>query len=74
MDTVSFLFESKRSMSKTWLLGLTVRGYATVSLALYCFGGALVSSTQVPAGKGANITFHDSSVLRRLIGLRSNSR
>jgi len=49
MNVVAFLIENKRSMSKNWLLGLTVGGYATVSLSLYCFGGALISSSQVPA-------------------------
>lgn len=44
-------------MSKTWLLGLTVGGYATVSVALYCFGGALVSSSRVPAGNPQTLLF-----------------
>jgi hypothetical protein len=57
MDAVSFLFESKCSMSKTWLLGLTVGGYATISVVFYCFGGALVSSSQVPAGNSQTLLF-----------------
>jgi len=43
-------------MSKNWLLGITVGGYATVSVALYCFGGALVAS-QVPAGNAQALLF-----------------
>jgi hypothetical protein len=51
MNAVPSLIEDKRSFSKNWVLGLTVGGYGTVSLALYCFGGALISSSnRVPAG------------------------
>jgi|GEM_PF-2662801 len=49
--------ENARSVSKNWLLGLTVGGYATVSIALYCFGGALVSSGQFPSGKAQALLF-----------------
>jgi hypothetical protein len=44
-------------MSKTWLLCLTVGGYATVSVALYCFGGASVSSSQFHAGNAQLLLF-----------------
>jgi hypothetical protein len=54
---VAFLIENKRSVSKNWLLGLTVGGYAAVSLSLYCFGGALISSRQVPAGNARALLF-----------------
>jgi len=57
MNAVSFLVEHKRAVSKNWLFGLTVGGYATVTLALYCFGGALVSSSQVPAGNAQALLF-----------------
>lgn len=57
MNAVPFLVENKRSISKNWLLGLTVGGYGTVSLALYCFGGALVSSSQFPAGNPQALLF-----------------
>src|SRR5260370_2478119 len=50
MNAVSFLVEHQRGVCENGVLGLTVGGYATVTLALYCFGGALVSSSQVPAG------------------------
>ena len=56
MNAVSFLFENKRSSPKNWLLGLTVGGYATVSVALYCFGGALVSSN-FPTGNPQTLLF-----------------
>lgn len=57
MNAVSFLIENKRPMSKDWFLGLTVGGYATVSVALYCFGGALVSSSQIPPGNAQSLLF-----------------
>jgi hypothetical protein len=52
MDAVSSLIEHKRASSKNLLLGLTIGGYATLSLAIFCFGGALLSSSsRIPAGK-----------------------
>jgi hypothetical protein len=57
MNAVSFLIENKRSISQNWLLGLTVGGYGAISLTLYWFGGALVSSSQVPAGNAQTLVF-----------------
>jgi hypothetical protein len=57
MNAVPFLIENKRSISQNWLLGLTVGGYGATSLALYCLGGALVSSRQVPAGNAQALLF-----------------
>jgi hypothetical protein len=57
MYAVPLLIENKRFISKNRLLGLTVGGYGTISLALYCFGGALVSSSQVPAGNAQALLF-----------------
>ena len=39
MEATSILTESKNSISKNWLLGLTLGGYAILSLALFMFGG-----------------------------------
>ena len=39
MNVVPLTIENKRSVSKDWLLGLTVGGYTTLSIALYFFGG-----------------------------------
>jgi hypothetical protein len=39
MNVVPLRIENKRSVSKDWLLGLTVGGYTTLSIALYFFGG-----------------------------------
>jgi len=39
MNAVPLLIENKRPVSKDWLLGLTVGGYTTLSIALYFFGG-----------------------------------
>jgi hypothetical protein len=49
MDGVTFLIPNKRSLSKDWLLGLTVGGYITLAVVLFRFGGALFDR-QVPAG------------------------
>ncbi len=40
-----------------WLLGLTVGGYATISILLYCFGGELVSVGRLPAGNPQALLF-----------------
>lgn len=39
MGPVSFAAEKKKSVSKDWLLGLTVGAYATLAVAFYFFGG-----------------------------------
>lgn len=45
MNVVSFAAKQKRSISRDWLLGLTVGGYATLSVAFYFFGsGSWISS------------------------------
>jgi|SRR5882762_2508822 len=56
MSRVAFLIGNKHPFSKDWLLGLTVGGYATLSLVLFCFGGALFSS-QSPAGNAQAFLF-----------------
>jgi hypothetical protein len=49
MNVVSVLIDNKRSVSKNWLLGLTVGAYSTLSIALYFFGGGRwVSSSFEP--------------------------
>jgi hypothetical protein len=46
---VYLLIENKRSVSKDWVLGFTVGGYATLSIALYFFGmGGWISSSFEP--------------------------
>jgi hypothetical protein len=45
MKTVPVLIEKTRSWSKTRLLGLAIGGYAAISVALFCFGGALTSAS-----------------------------
>jgi hypothetical protein len=51
MNVVSVFDESNRYLSRNRLLGLTVGGYATLSIWLFCFGGAsTISLSQIREG------------------------
>jgi hypothetical protein len=56
MNGVAYLIGNKRPFSKNWVLGLTVGGYLTLSLVLFCFGGALFSIPS-PAGNAQAFRF-----------------
>lgn len=49
MNAVSFAAEKKRFISRDWLIGLTVGGYATLSVAGYFFGGGTWISSSFEA-------------------------
>lgn len=59
--------ENEPFVSKDWLFGLTVGGYATVCVALYCFGG--LSSVQFPSGKAQAFLFLIPGVVVGLLDL-----
>lgn len=50
MEAVPFLIENTRSFSKNHLLGVAVGGYVAISVAFFCFGGVLLSSSMPRPG------------------------
>jgi hypothetical protein len=50
MEAVPFLTENTRSLPKDYLLGIAVGGYVAISVAVFCFGGALFFLKVPPPG------------------------